>query len=482
MKRLINFFPTAMMAFALAGCTDDAAQKDPVHLDFKISDNHVGTDLPSGTTLLVSMETSTGEPVYDLAEISFSRSEDGFSTTALDLKPGEYTVTEFMLVDQDRKILYTTPRGTTKLSGGISSPALNFRVSANAQTGIHAEMLNVENYTPADLGLSSFSLKNSIQVAVVNEEDNVKTFATAAILKDQDTVAYLNLFENKGRISFDGDPDEIYTLIISQAGSAPYIKQGKMNELVAQYSNRPLKVSLKTAFTMVADVAATDITQPFYFYIGGTEGEISVNWGDGTIETYSLDTEYEFEVAHSYTIPQDYPIVITGDLKNIRYFYSFYGGSVFREISFKNLTNLIEIRYGLTNCPKVIDLSHNTKLQFAMLPHLADMETLILPRSHEISFIEIDGINQLNTEDIDRFVDNIYNNTVKKNITNGIIGMRGYWAQEEGDFTMVGPPSPAAMTKLLYLQNNYGWSVSPSEALIETLANNRFYGKHKKKI
>jgi hypothetical protein len=480
MKRLINYFPTAMIAFALAGCTDDAAEKNPVHFNFRISDNHVVTDLPAETTLLVSMENSSGESIYDLAEISFSKGDQGFTSAPLDLKPGEYTVTEFMLVNQDRKILYATPEAGSPLSRGARTPTLNFRVSENDHSSIVTEVLNVKEYTPADLGLASFSLRNSFQIEMVEEDEDVKTFATAAIIKNQDTIAYLNLIENKGRISFDGDPNDDYTLVISKSGSAPYIQHGTVDKLVAQSENRPLKVLLKNAFTMLADVAATDITQPFYFYIGGTGGEISVDWGDGTIETYSLDTEYEFEVAHSYTIPQDYPITITGDLRNIKYFYSFYGGSVFKDISFKNLPNLIEIRYGLTNCPKVIDLSHNSKLQFAMLPHLADMETLILPKSHEISFIEIDGINQLNTQDIDEFVNNMYNNTVKKNIMNGMIGMRAYWAQEEGDFTMVGPPSPEALAKLALLQNNYGWLISPSEALIETLANTRYYGKRKK--
>jgi hypothetical protein len=469
MKPLLNSIFIAILAIAMFGCAEDPALKEsPLRLNFKINtpNGQTVTELPEGTSLLISMETPAGEPLYSLQDVSFSRNADGFSTTSLDVPAGDYVMTEFALVNPEGNILYTIPQVNSALSQSVNHPlSINLQASA---TNIEMDVLDVAKRHPFDFGLLSFFIRNSFYVVVNENGGSGAVAAKATILKGQDTVANFNLPAQKSRISFEGKPNETYTLVVSKEACAPVVQQFRLLDYALRYKIKPLTISLMPAFTMTAKAGA-ESWDPFTFYLGGTTGTVSVDWGDGTTDSYGLDYEYGVEISHAYAQGGTYPISVTGDLASITYFYSFYGGSVFSEIYFDHLINLNEIRYGLTYCPKVIDLSHNVNLTFAMLPHLANMETLILPETHQITFIEIDGTNQLDTDDVEAFVNNMYSNAVAGNLREGLIGMTAYWAQGEDDYTMVGPPSPGAIAKLETLRDSYGWNIRPISRTPEEL-------------
>jgi hypothetical protein len=286
--------------------------------------------------------------------------------------------------------------------------------------------------------------------------------SSAVVLHDADTIAEFRIPAKKSRIAFAGTSNETYKLVISSGACATFVEEFTLSEMSSTYRNKPYQISLDPAFTMQA-TAGNDPESPFYFYLGGTGGSVTVNWGDGQTDSYSMANEPEFEVAHNYAQAGKYPITITGDLDNITYFYSFYGGSIFSEISFKHLVNLNEIRYGLTHGPETIDLSHNKNLQFAMLPGMMSLKTLLLPETHKMIFLEIDGANQLNAEAVNAIIDNMYTNAVAGNLRDGVFGLRASWAQDENDMTMVGPPSAASMTKVEDLRDSYGWIIHPTK-------------------
>lgn len=470
-------FAVAFGSLLLAGCNEDNVTSDEVQLSLKINNNSGRPADLSEAKLMVSLETSDGTPIHTLKEISFEQTSDGVITTALDLAPGDYVVRELAVTNREDEVLYTIPGPGSTAENMVSKPmGFHFVVPSGGATEVMADVVAVEGYKPADLGLASFNLRNSFQIEVMDEISQEPVPAKAFVLEGTDTVARFDLVGGRNRLAFGGDLSKKYILVVTNGGST-FTREITLAELMSHYFLAPLKVLLKGTFTMTTNGAATDVSLPVSFYIGGTEGQILINWGDGTLENYSLDTEYEFEVAHTYADQQDYTIVISGDIDKINYFYSFYGSSVFKSINFKSLKNLVEIRYGLTNCPAVIDLSNNSKLQFAMLPHLADMKQLKLPKSHEITFLEIDGVNRLNTAAVDEIIANVHRNSVRKNLHNGLFGLRDYWAQDEGDLTMVGPPSPVAVGQLQTLRESYGWTINPSETALKSMANSRKYGK-----
>jgi hypothetical protein len=463
MKALVNSILVAVVVIAMNGCAEETALNEPLRFSFKINspDNGVINDLPPESALLVSMETPAGETIYDLKEIAFHAENGIFSTSALDVQPGEYKITEFMVVDNEGQVLYTIPDAGAPLSNQVKAPLGSTVLISSASTGtVAAEALEVKRFKPSDFGLTSFLVRNAFQLLISEEGSSQPLDASAVVLQNGDTVATFNVPGKKSRISFSGDLTAKYKLIVSRDAYAPYEAEFTLKEWAAQYKTKPLNIRLAPAFTMVGSTYADEHT-PFYFYIGGEDMNISVNWGDGTTDTYHINDRYGIEIAHFYQQMGSYRITVTGDIKKIVHFYSFYGGSEFSSISFRHLTNLKELLFGLTSCPSTIDLSYNKKLEQAMMPGLRDMAQLILPETHSLTFLEIDGENQLDTDDVNGIIQNIYTNTSAANRRDGILGLRGSWYQEEGDLTMVGPPSSESLSLLESLRNDYGWIVNP---------------------
>jgi hypothetical protein len=198
----------------------------------------------------------------------------------------------------------------------------------------------------------------------------------------------------------------------------------------------------------------------FQFYMKGS-GSITINWGDGAISTHQFTDSWD-TFTHGYASTGEFAISITGDLKNITYFDTYYGMGSFNAINFKRLMNLEEVSIGLTESSRTLDFSRNIKLSRLSLAGMQDLETVILPKRHNISTITIDGPFNFDATDIDGIIENIYNNAVAKNITGGMFTLYREWYQEEGDYGMIGPPSPTSMEMLNTLKTMYGWSIYPS--------------------
>lgn len=200
----------------------------------------------------------------------------------------------------------------------------------------------------------------------------------------------------------------------------------------------------------------------YEFYMGSSGASISVNWGDGTITTHFIDTPYNSALRHSYSNPGNYVIKITGDLDKITHFDSYYGMGEFYQIDFRVLPNLQQLNVGLTASSSIINLNHNPKLERVSLAGMEDLKALVLPKSHSIRNINLDGPFGMDTHDVDGIIQNIYKNAVSKNLTGGIFTLPASWAQDENDYSMIGPPSASSIDKLRALQNVYGWSIYPA--------------------
>jgi hypothetical protein len=227
---------------------------------------------------------------------------------------------------------------------------------------------------------------------------------------------------------------------------------------------------LQTASRNVADFGYAAFKLPFFaltmrtrvvdffdFSLVGT-GLIYVSWGDGTIEQYDLASTANY-LTHSYAHAGVYIITVVGDVDQITDFYSFYGNGPISSINFSHATALRDVRLGLTAGPTLVNLSNCPNLEVVNIPGIPQLATLLLPTSHNIYFISISGPNALNTADIDAITNNIYANTVAKNITGGYFTYLNDWTSQTAP--PIGPPSPATTVKLTDLQDTYGWTLYP---------------------
>ena len=457
-----SFIKTLITLFLIAisqGCMEDIeSARENVAIRFTLPSESAITDLPTDTRLLLNIQSQQGDPVLEMEEVKFVLSENGFVTEPLDLPFGNYTITDFMLLNQQEEMIFAVPRGQGVLCQTIASPLnYDFQIRAGSRPNISLELLDANKHKPGDFGYASFRKPVTRLGIMVSLEGSPKpTTARAYIINGNDTVSRYSLLARMNHLILPSGITENHKLVVFKPGyaSAQFI----LLELLQSLKNKPLRVVLSEAhaFTMLAYIDLNS-SSDFQFDLAGPEGaSVTIDWGDGTTETYGLGEE--LHLVHPYSANGNYPISITGDVDKITYFYSFYGQGMIDSIDFQYVTDLVEIRFGLTRSPRVLDLSHNSKLEFALLAGLSDLETIYLPEEHNIRWFMVDG-NGFSTTVVDALIDNVYQNTVNKNIVDGQLSLAANLFEE--DETLIGPPSAAAFEKLRVLRDDYGWTLYP---------------------
>ena len=443
-------------------CMDPVETRNPKpSIAFTLPRGYEAFTDPATAKVVITVESSSGEPVMELQETGFEETASGFATLPLDLPAGDYTITDFMIVNGDDEIVYAVPKGSGPLGDSVSHPLdFSFKVmpAGVVQDG-DLGLLGAHNRRAGDFGYISFRKPGHRLNIVVSADGNSRpTTANAFVMLERDTVSRHRLAAKTNRLYVPSELSEEHRLVISRSGYAP-VTYG-LRELVETQQNKPLTVALSAAFTLVGYLDP-DVSPIFDFYLGGPEGtNITVDWGDGTTESFGLVPD-QTNLTHLYAGTGNYAITITGDIGRISSFYSFYGLAMIDEAGFQHLTDLAEIRFGLTRSPEVLDLSGNGKLEFALLTGMQNLEALRLPENHRLRGLFMEGPNRISTAALDAVIDNLHRNAVAHNTRGGDLGIAASWAQEEGDESLLGPPSAATMEKIRALKQQYGWSVSP---------------------
>src|SRR5690606_994557 len=109
----------------LYSCTEDApVRKQKVEFELSVvplAENAAGrvqspSEIPAGAKLRLSLETSAGEEIFNLEDFGLLRVGDNVITPAIELSPGTYVITDFMIVNAADEVLFATPRSTSPLS------------------------------------------------------------------------------------------------------------------------------------------------------------------------------------------------------------------------------------------------------------------------------------------------------------------------------------------------------------------------------
>ena len=454
------------VAALLQSCTEDGNPQQSERVEFQFSLSTATADggrtgaleLPPNAELVVTLVDHSGAPVLTNHRIEILSLGGGYITSPIELKPGHYSITDFMIADGS-EILYATPKKDSPLAPAVIRPLpYKFHVSRDKLTNVAMEVLDTKAYTPEDFGYVSFSIGivNPLPIVVFSTDDGVTklTEAKAFLYQGTKLVGEYNLKAKTNLISFKGDPEGSYRLIIRKPGYAQYIKHFIYHDLIEELANLPLEVLLGPAFTI-----ETAVVSEFEVELVGSGGVIDVDWGDGNVESIDFASTPVAVLTHAYSGDDIYYISITGAVDQITEFYNYYDeGGKATDIRFEQLSGLREVRYGLISGPAVIDLSHNAQLDFINIAGIEELEELILPATHDIDFIIVSGPNLFTTPVIDAIINSIYTNAVADNIHGGVFGLQVNWADDESG--LVGSPSVAARLQLDELRTTYGWNVT----------------------
>lgn len=473
MKQVSIVISFLLFLFLFQNCTEEEtvnAPKEKIQFTVGLSTLEStggklqSVELPTGASLLISIKSNSGEQIYTLYKVELLRVGGNVVTVPLELNPGSYLLTDFMLVNEENELLFAAPRRGSPLGSLVTRPLdVNFYVARNALTNIEMEVIDVSQSAPEEFGYASF-LVNAVypmQISVFRPYNKSfqLTNAMGYIVQGGDTLQTINLGARLNLIPFKQDPDDAYKLIIYKAGYATYSIDFTYNSLIAELAGLPLKVILSPEFSILAYID-TDISHYFKMYLRGiseASPSIHVDWGDGANDNYELNEYVMLE--HGYATGGKYFVSITGDLDKITYLDSFYGYAMMDEINTEHLTELIEVSIGLTRSPRIVDLSNNSKLGTVFMPNAANTEIIDLAANNKVSYIDIRGANAFTTSSLEAFVDDVYYSVVAANRREGRFELADSWYQPTG--AMIATPTPETLTKLRELRDVYGWRIVP---------------------
>ncbi len=474
MKHVFRLIMLVIPTLMLSRCNENdvAVQKETIQFSFDFTEltdegGRVASanEIPPGARLLVSITTNAGAPVLTFEEVELLRLGDALISTPIELTPGSYKLTDFMLVDASDEILFATPRKNSAMAKYVGNPLdVSFNASASSVKNIKMEVMDVSASAPEDFGYASFSINvvHPLQLGVfVASPSGVSlTSATAYIIKNNVVLQQFNLSSRINSLSFKQDPTATYTLKIVKKGYATIYQDFVYEDVIESLNGSPWTFTMTPAFTMLA-YYEVDSWNAFSFQANGTSGNITIDWGDGTIEHKTIMEWGQFE--HTYPATGNYPITVTGDLHKIRDFVAYYGLGEIDEIDAYQLTGLEDFRLGLTRSPRTIDLSRSTKLKFLDVTSALQLERLIIPMSPDLWAVEVSGKNNMTSATINDLIAALHSNIVSNNIHDGHFWLRQLFYDDDGDRyeLMIGPPSAESLSKLAQLRDEYGWDVAP---------------------
>jgi hypothetical protein len=476
MKKILTIFTILLLTGSFQRCNQDDVtthvEKIQIAISISPSDgtsDRVKVALPPDASVLLTLESSAGEPILTQHPLKVFVSGESYITEPVELFPGSYKITDFLVIDPLSEVLFAAPKNGSPLAEVVANPLpRSSNVSENNVFSFNVQVLEVSRHKPEDFGYFSFNVKagSSFRIAVFANEDGKSklTDAHAYIVNGTDTLDHHELKAKVNNVFFTGDPRADYSLIVVKPGYDTYTLPFKFSDL----EHAPLKVYLHESvpqtnvFRLWYSPTAIPEEPPvsrFSMIIGADEAaDITVDFGNGAVQDYFIPAGSKIEVLLEMATGSSYIIQVSGEIDKITSFEPYWDSDM-NKIDFTNLINLQEIfngPYGSIEIPTV-DLTNNHKLEVASIGG-SRVDTLLLPTDHFLRDFAISGSPHLSGAEIDDLIDNIYSNTVDRNITNGTF----YNISLTGE--MQGPLSEESLAKLRTLRDVYGWVIFPDPA------------------
>ncbi len=423
--------------------------------------------IPAGSYLQISIETLEGEPVLDDESIEILSFNGNYVSKPLQLNVGEYILTEFMVISPDDEVLYATPMSGSRMAYLVGNDLpLHFEIEENSSIQLPLEVINVSLLLPEDIGYVSFPFTVIdfffLSVFKLDSKGSSLTYAKGYVIQNDDTIKSFTAKPEINTVALSNIGNEEFTLVLIKNGFAKYSETFTIESLLDTHENGLLNIHFQPALTFTAlpqQDGFSDAEFNFQFSLG-YQGEITIDWGNGHIETDIPSEVYSTDFARKYGDNKKYFVSITGDIDKITEFYSYYGDGPIKEITLTNLPNLEDFRNGYNGpnmSPKVLDFTNNQKLTDINVSNSASLKQIKLKNNNSVMFLLIEDCHNISTADLDEIINPVYNSVVASGRMNGVISISNLPDAEQ---PTVGPPSENVWTKLSILENDYNWTIN----------------------
>lgn len=162
-KQKINlFYSILLITIAIACGKDDSHVVREGTITFELTnlDEIEGgrTNASSVSSVMVTIADENGDLVKEREQLESTSFGDGFITLPISLPEGNYSLTEFMVLDENNEVVYATPVEGSDLAYLVTAPLpIGFVILANQTTELAPEVVDVSASLPEQYGYNGFS-------------------------------------------------------------------------------------------------------------------------------------------------------------------------------------------------------------------------------------------------------------------------------------------------------------------------------------
>jgi len=259
--------------------------------------------------IVISIVDNKGNSVVNTEQIPLYNMNGRYISKPISLKPGNYKLTDFLVIDAKGNVIYLTPKEGSPKAYLVNDPLpVDFGVFKDQVVNVPVEVLRNLGEDPKEFGYSTFTF-NVVEVfnfyvsALVYSDSTQNFILTNAniTINKNSCLIYNNVMLPKTNIITLRKDYGIYSITIKKAGYEDYYTELTLANLL-EYSSKPLIVVLnKTTFNFFEGLVA-------YYPFNGNANDESGNNHNATVYGASLATDrfnkpnsaYEFDGLNDY--------------------------------------------------------------------------------------------------------------------------------------------------------------------------------------
>lgn len=208
------------------------------------------------SSVVVSIESSTGEVILDEQKIDIISFNNSYLVNPILLEQGDYKLTKFLVLNESEEVVYASPVEGSVLAPFVSNPlALPFSIGSDEVTQVEIEVVNTESINPEDLGYASISFtivpSLDVLVSVLKQEFDSYHFvnSTLTVSGDNDSLYSLPIGDSINVVKVLTDYNELTFSVTTDDGLSAEIKVS--TDSISNYRTTPLTIILPNELTLL---------------------------------------------------------------------------------------------------------------------------------------------------------------------------------------------------------------------------------------
>jgi hypothetical protein len=327
-------------------------------------------------------------------------------------------------------------------NGAVLAMALAVTLSSckedeSVKTAADTEGISIQLNTPAAYGRKP---------AAVTPDKAARVY----VLDGTDTVYRQSLVKATDRIAFNGVPDKLYSLVVKANAFQKVVKTFTLAALRNELKGKVLNINLQPALTFV-----TNGQDEVQVTIGGTDANLSIDWGDGSpVET----TTCGCSLSHPYGAPGYYFVSVTGDLDKIESLGFYYSYGNLADITLDQVPNLLSFGNAFAISPTYIDFSNNNLLETIEIS-ASKTRFITVPVDNDLLNVRMFLDSGFSASSLNNVIHRVYMASLAENRTGGQMWL----SQQPFGTEFIAPISTTAKNELRILRDSLAWEVWPDQ-------------------